>query len=155
MEEASDRNDRVDADEPILEDVGDNGGALPLATLANVAVESRFEYIDAVEPSDILDARRERSAEMNNNASCSDIGDGPGTGGSGEGGGNDRGGFGVVLPLGCRADSGVESGVFGLGMCDGGAGNDDSSSGTALRLSARRSSVVVVVDMVKDGQRQE
>ena len=98
-----------------------------------------------------MDARRERSALMNNKASCSDIGDGPGTGGNGEGGGRERGGFGVALRWGWTAERGVEMGVLGLGMWEGGAGKEESKSGTALRLSASRSSVVVVVDMAEGG----
>lgn len=144
--EARERSDRVDACEPSLDEVGDNGAALVLATLSKVAVESRFEYTEA---RDIFDARRDRSAEMNSRASCSDIGEGPGTGGRGDGGGRDSGGFGLELSTdgitGGEVVSGVDSGEFG--MCDGGAGKAESSSGTALRLSARRDSVAVIVDI--------
>lgn len=79
--------------------------------------------------------------------SCSEIGDGPGTGGRGEDGGSEGGGF-------TKEDE--ESGLGtakgepwrGLaGMCVGGAGKEDKRRGTALRLSARRDSVKVE-DMV-------
>jgi hypothetical protein len=145
------RNDRTDAAEPKREDVGDNGVALLLAMLVTVAVESRFEYLDAADASDILESRRDRSAEMNIMVSCSDIGEGPGTGGSGLDGGSDNGGLGLGRGLDRTADRGVPSGV--LGMNDGGAGKDDSRRGRALRLSARRDSVVVVADMA-EGQEQ-
>ena len=142
------RSDRIDAAEPKREDVGDSG-VLPLAILAIVAVESRFEYRETVDAIDILDKRRERSAEMNIIVSCSEIGDGPGTGGSGLEGGSDRGGLGLGPGLGgTMTESGGPSGVSGvLGMCDGGTGKDESRRGRALRLSARRDSVVVVEDM--------
>ena len=54
------RSDRTDAAQPLRDDVGDNGVALLVAILAMVAVESRLEYLDAVEIIDILDRRRDR-----------------------------------------------------------------------------------------------
>lgn len=99
-----------------------------LERLASVATESRREYMDAVDAIDIFDARRERSAEMNLRVSCSDMGEGPGTGGRGDKGGPESGGFGLGRGLGSLAESGV------LGIWVGGTGKDERSRGTALRF---------------------
>lgn len=88
-----------------------------------------------MEASDILDARLERAAEMNLRVSFSEMGDGPGTGGNGAEGGRDSGGLGLGSGLWNIPAMGVG------GMKDGGAGNEESRSGTALRLSRRRDSV--------------
>ena len=92
---------------------------------------------------DILDNRRDRSAEMNIKVSCSEMGEGPGTGGKGLDGGRDSGGFGPGL--GNTIGRGVGSGE--IGICDGGTGKSSSSSGITSRRAARRDSVTVVVDM--------
>lgn len=61
--------------------------------LANVAVESRLEQLPD-DASESLEARLVRAADINIRVSCSDIGEGPGTGGKGLAGGAEGGGFG-------------------------------------------------------------
>ena len=69
---------------------GESGDGLQLPMLA---VESRCESVEPeVDASESFDARLLRDAEMNMSVSCSEMGDGPGTGGSGDVGGRERGG---------------------------------------------------------------
>ncbi len=74
---------------------------------------------------------------MNARVSCSETGEGPGTGGRGDEGGRDKGGLegcrGLGRGLAPGKPRGVPNGVEG--MWDGGAGNEEMSSGTtSLRL---------------------
>ena len=62
----------------------------------------------------IVDNRRDRSAEMNIRVSCSEMGDGPGTGGKGLDGGKVNGGFGLGFGLASTIDRGVGSGEVGM-----------------------------------------
>ena len=126
---------------------GEREGGPPLvllAKLATVATESRLEnpLDDAI---DSLDARRERAAEINMRVSCSVMGEGPGTGGRGVDGGREGGG---LMP----ADGVVINGEGGI--CDGGAGKDESRRGTAslagLRRSRKRDCTVSVEVMTPD-----
>ena len=91
---------------------------------------------------------------MNIIVSCSDIGEGPGTGGKGLDGGRERGGFELGPGVGKTPDRDAASGE--LGMCDGGTGKDESNRGRGSCLSARRDSVMVVADMVEgEGRERE
>ena len=64
----------------------------PMLSVVLVA-ESRLCLSEPlVEASESFDARLEREAEMNMRVSCSEMGDGPGTGGRGDDGGRDSGG---------------------------------------------------------------
>lgn len=79
-----------------------------------VAVESRRELATLL--TDILDSLRCRVDESNRSVSSSEIGEGPGTGGSGDDGGPHRGGFGKEVD----GDA---------GMKDGGLGKDSRRTG--------------------------
>ena len=144
--EGHDRKERVDESSGAYPDGGECGAAPPstldvLRTLAIVAIESRCEYDDAEELTDNFDARRDRAAEINMRVSCSEIGEGPGTGGSGADGGRDGGG---LTKEDADSGEGTAKGEPGIGLAGiwvGGAGKEDKRRGTALRLSASRDSV--------------
>lgn len=83
----------------------------------------------------MLDLRgRVATEESSSICSCSDIRDGPGTGGNGKLGG----------PVG----GGLKDALVGVGgICDGGAGNASSNNGTGGRRE-RDPAVVVMVAVV-------
>jgi hypothetical protein len=72
-----------------------------------LAVESRFDALwseERTDEMDIFEDRRERLVvERKRSVSCSEIGEGPGTGGRGKDGGRDGGGF-VVEVGGAAAE---------------------------------------------------
>lgn len=91
--DGKDRMERLEGSMGVRLLEGDSGGTLQLlpdllTMLAMVAVDSRRE-----EFTDNLEDRRDRAAEMNMRVSCSEMGEGPGTGGKGDEGGNEGGGF--------------------------------------------------------------
>ena len=96
---------------------------LVLPWLDTLMTDSRW----LLEVTEYLLDRCERLAVRRRSCSCSDMRDGPGTGGSGRVGGPVGGGLAAEL------------GVVGVGgMCDGGAGKDSSSRGTGARCFGGR-----------------
>ena len=96
---------------------------LVLPWLDTLMTDSRW----LLEVTEYLLDRCERLAVRRRSCSCSDIRDGPGTGGSGRVGGPVGGGLAAEL------------GVVGVGgMWDGGAGKDSSSRGTGARCFGGR-----------------
>lgn len=112
--DASERRDRVDAIDPLFgvgtvpirpdAEVGEIARVISalLTVLVMVSVELRFGvYDDRFECEDdsidIVEERRERSLDMKRMDSCSEMGDGPGKGGSGATGGREGGGLANAL----------------------------------------------------------